>query len=675
MRSPTSSSFARLASYLIDTQGKDERVEAFNITNCEAATQQAAFTEILATQLSNTRAKTDKTWHMVVSFRAGEQIDASTLRSIEAEIVSALGFAEHQRISVVHSDTDNLHMHIVINRVHPVKLTVHDPHQSYRTLAKTCAALEKKYGLAVDNHEARQTISAGRAGDMERHSGMESLVGWIRREKINAKMLAVNSWAELHDVLNQYGLVVRKRGNGLIIATANGRVTVKASTVARDLSKSKLEKKYGSAFTAQEPASNLAPPIKRYSKRPVRLSRDTDVLWARYQKERHSNEISRRAGLNTLRQQRVAAVSMARAENRKRRASIQAARTNRIQKRHLYGQASADLSTAQLQASADYWQARRNLRATRPVLAWADWLRREAERGDPSALAALRSRESAARKRADGNHIAPAWSGKLTVREAYYEACETMAARHDRERLKLLQHYRTKRSSLDPRSMGQSWIVANSLLASKQARHRLDLKDQQAAERAKLLRIYTESTSSGVRVTKTGTVIRAGVRDDGINIRASSSGAALNAARARSFGATLEVVGSPRYKAQAILAAAAQNIVLADPKLEARKQEIMRGQRRPKNRGGDSRINAGRSGKHGRRSASGQPSPRIHEKAAATFNNLSCVSVRSLAQIKSRAQMLLSNYARRDLEHQRATRPIGLRSDTRAVAPSVSVKR
>jgi hypothetical protein len=51
-----------------------------------------------------------------LSFRAGEEVDSETLAKIEERVCNALGFADHQRISVVHHDTDNLHMHIAINR-------------------------------------------------------------------------------------------------------------------------------------------------------------------------------------------------------------------------------------------------------------------------------------------------------------------------------------------------------------------------------------------------------------------------------------------------------------------------------------------------------------------------------------------------------------------------------
>ena len=62
--------------------------------------------EIAATQWLNTRAKSARTYHLIISLGAGENADAQTLRMIEERFCNALGYAEHQRISVVHHEFD-----------------------------------------------------------------------------------------------------------------------------------------------------------------------------------------------------------------------------------------------------------------------------------------------------------------------------------------------------------------------------------------------------------------------------------------------------------------------------------------------------------------------------------------------------------------------------------------
>jgi hypothetical protein len=60
-----------------------------------------------------------------------------------------LGYAEHQRVSVVHHDTDNVHIHVAINKIHPTTLTLHNPGYDYKTRSKLCAILEHELVLCI----------------------------------------------------------------------------------------------------------------------------------------------------------------------------------------------------------------------------------------------------------------------------------------------------------------------------------------------------------------------------------------------------------------------------------------------------------------------------------------------------------------------------------------------
>jgi hypothetical protein len=118
MKTPEKSRFGKLVAYLLDPQGKRTRVGEVTITNCVSTDTTWAVREIAATQRLNTRAKSDRTYHLLVSLRAGENPDAKTLRVIEERFCKELGYAEHQRVSVVHHDTDNVHIHVAINKIH-----------------------------------------------------------------------------------------------------------------------------------------------------------------------------------------------------------------------------------------------------------------------------------------------------------------------------------------------------------------------------------------------------------------------------------------------------------------------------------------------------------------------------------------------------------------------------
>lgn len=141
MKSIRKSSFASLVEYIRDPQDKKERVGQIRISNCNSIETNWAVHEILATQALNQRAKGDKTYHLLISFAAEDNPSAKTLKEIEERAVATIGFSEHQRISTVHYDTDNLHVHVAINKIHPKRHTLFEPYRTYISPAKLFNAL------------------------------------------------------------------------------------------------------------------------------------------------------------------------------------------------------------------------------------------------------------------------------------------------------------------------------------------------------------------------------------------------------------------------------------------------------------------------------------------------------------------------------------------------------
>ena len=87
MRTLRKSNVVSLVDYLTNTQGRQERVGEITVSNCHSDRPDAASLEMLNTQSLNTRAQSDKTYHLIVSFRPGEPPSASTVRAIEARTV------------------------------------------------------------------------------------------------------------------------------------------------------------------------------------------------------------------------------------------------------------------------------------------------------------------------------------------------------------------------------------------------------------------------------------------------------------------------------------------------------------------------------------------------------------------------------------------------------------
>ena len=394
MRSVGKSDYAGLVRYITDAQSKDHRLGHVQVTNCDAYSVRDTITEVLATQYANTRAESDKTYHLIVSFRAGEQPSADTLKAIEERICAGLGYGEHQRVSAVHNDTDNLHVHIAINKIHPTRHTIHEPYYPHRTLAELCEVLERDYNLERDNHIPNQRGAAARAADMERHAGVESLVGWIKRECLE-EIRGATSWAELHQVMRDNGLELRARGNGLVIEAGDG-TTVKASTLARDLSKPALEKRLGGFEAAPERQDAQAKQAKRsYQKGPVRLRIDTTELYARYKDAQKGLTAARAEALAEAKRRKDRTVEAAKRKAAAKRAAIKLLTDGRLTKKLLYAQVSASLGADLDAIRKHYDQERAKHYQGFQRQPWADWLKQQATQGNAEALAALRARDAA----------------------------------------------------------------------------------------------------------------------------------------------------------------------------------------------------------------------------------------------------------------------------------------
>jgi len=390
MRTISKSSYAGLANYITDAQSKDHRLGQVRVTNCEAGSLRDAITEVLATQRINTRAAGDKTYHLLVSFRAGEQPGDDIIRAIEERICEGLGYGEHQRITAVHTDTDNLHIHIAINKIHPARHTMREPYYPHRTLAEICTSLERDYNLERDNHDPRRRGAESRAADMERHAGVESLITFIKRECLD-KIKGAQTWKELHQVLRDNGLKLRPQANGFVFQAGDG-TTVKASTVERDLSKPKLEARLG-LFEAS-PEQRQTEVKREYRKDPIRLRVNTVELYAKYKAEQQNLTAERSKGLENARYRKDQKIEAVKRANRLRRAAIKILGENRAIKKLLYAQASGALRGGIQAISKEYQQDRAKLYARYSRRTWADWLKKEAEHGNNDALAALRAREA-----------------------------------------------------------------------------------------------------------------------------------------------------------------------------------------------------------------------------------------------------------------------------------------
>ncbi|HCJ4394751.1 TPA: TraI/MobA(P) family conjugative relaxase [Legionella pneumophila] len=382
------SSFSGLVRYITDTQDKQERVGKIRISNCNSHEPAWAVQEVLATQAKNQRAKADKTYHVLISFAPGEVVSDNLLNLIEDRIISAIGFKEHQRVSTVHHDTDNLHIHVAINKIHPETLNMIEPYWAYKTFAEVATQLEVEFGLKVTNHHSRKGHSENLADDMEQHSGIESLINWMKRH-CKEPIEAAKSWAELHQILAAHGLSIKPRGNGFVFCDKKG-LMVKASSISRNFSKQLFVSRLGAFVAAPLQDDTMSQNTYRYE--PLHKTKSSMELYACYREERLNNKTILSGKLKTLRSAKTRAIEAAKKRARLKRSALKLMKMPGIQKKYLYSKISQTLLNEIEQIRNNYAKQRQQQMNDHQNRTWADWLRYKAEAGNKEALTALRFR-------------------------------------------------------------------------------------------------------------------------------------------------------------------------------------------------------------------------------------------------------------------------------------------
>jgi hypothetical protein len=130
--------------------------------------------------------------------RPGDEV----LEKIEERLVSAIGLEAHQRMSAVHIDTDYLHMHIAINKIHPTTFRMHEPYFDQRKLMAECERLEKEFGLVRTNH--------GRSTDPQPIEVTRAFRAELQKSGVGIAMLdGAADWREVHRRLEAKKLVLK----------------------------------------------------------------------------------------------------------------------------------------------------------------------------------------------------------------------------------------------------------------------------------------------------------------------------------------------------------------------------------------------------------------------------------------------------------------------------------
>lgn len=254
--------------------------------------------------------------HWTINWMENEHPDQKQIAQVVKASMSTLGMQNCQAFWAFHQDTDNDHIHLIINRALPDGSVIKEPRRDYLLMDRAMRELEIQQGwnhahgpwmvrqtpvgekniMRMSRKERRErgllkgdkTTQAARHA--RHHQAAPSFQEWVATapaESLQATLLRRGAtWENAHATLAGYGIRIepRHRGDksGLVLASTIGDRTfsAKASQMGRWASRGALEKKLGPF----EPVSDVTklPQIRdHYGRFLERFQRGAEGKWER----------------------------------------------------------------------------------------------------------------------------------------------------------------------------------------------------------------------------------------------------------------------------------------------------------------------------------------------------------------------------------------------------------
>ena len=247
-------SFKDLVDYCVSNP--PERVAYIGLQNLISAGSAALEMEAVATQ--NRRCQ-NPVYHIILSWREMEIPTNAQIDEAVQIALSELDLQDCQALWTVHDDTENRHVHIAVNRIHPETYRAIQPagNWSHKAIQKVSRKIELLQGWEIEQNGVYNVTADGElvqkekastpklsksALDMEAHTATQSAQR-IGQEIAAPIIRSAKNWRELHAKLAQEGITFEKKGSGAILII--GDTVVKASTAGRNISLSKLCERLG----------------------------------------------------------------------------------------------------------------------------------------------------------------------------------------------------------------------------------------------------------------------------------------------------------------------------------------------------------------------------------------------------------------------------------------------
>lgn len=169
-------------------------------------------------QSARGRKNTRPVLHYTLSWAIGENPTPEHMRETALSSLNMLGLGEHQAVMAAHSDKEHMHVHIVVNTIHPETGLTAQLKYSKERLSRWAEAYEREHGIhceeRIRNNERRKELAAARAAEQAmpfepvKHK-QTSRKEWFEKQELVDRMKALRN--EIRPLLPQPKPVDRER--------------------------------------------------------------------------------------------------------------------------------------------------------------------------------------------------------------------------------------------------------------------------------------------------------------------------------------------------------------------------------------------------------------------------------------------------------------------------------
>lgn len=282
-----------------ENEQKAEHVSASGAFYSDSRLGQRA--EMIALAFEAPRSK-DPVDHWLMSWKEGEQPTEFQCKQSVEILKKHLGLnSDHLAVYALHRNTENYHLHIVINRVDPDSHRVADNGWCIDRAHEAIAVIEHVQGWEPESNSryianvqgevslsetTRDRQPKARVMDRENATGEKSNER-IAFEEAGPLLAKAPNWGQVHATLASVGMRYELKGSGALLWV--GQQPVKASVIGREFSKARMEERLGT-FRPDTNQRNTT----EVSRSPEPLRQDRSERWPEYRKllEMHRTEKS-----------------------------------------------------------------------------------------------------------------------------------------------------------------------------------------------------------------------------------------------------------------------------------------------------------------------------------------------------------------------------------------------